>query len=64
MQPLLERARTGAWPRNQDARAIHSNPKLIGDISTVQVKDEDPDAGKNLAAVALGKVAQVLGQNV
>jgi len=29
--------------------------KLIGDISTGQVEDEDPDKGKNPAAVALSK---------
>ena len=30
--------------------------KLIGDISTGQVEDADPNAGKNPAAVALGKL--------
>jgi hypothetical protein len=30
--------------------------KLIGDISTGEVADEDPNAGKNSAAVALGKL--------
>lgn len=30
--------------------------KLIGDISTGQVKDENPDEGKNPAAVALGRL--------
>ena len=35
--------------------------KLIGDISTGQVEDEDPDAGKNPAAVALGKLGGAKG---
>jgi len=35
--------------------------KLIGDISTGQVEDQDPDAGKNPAAVALGKLGGVKG---
>jgi hypothetical protein len=35
--------------------------KLIGDISTGQVEDADPDAGKNPAAVALGKLGGVKG---
>jgi hypothetical protein len=30
--------------------------KLIGDISTGQAQDVDPNAGKNPAAVALGKL--------
>lgn len=30
--------------------------KLIGDISTGEVKEADPNAGKNSAAVALGKL--------
>ena len=35
--------------------------KLIGDISTGQVEDQDPNAGKNPAAVALGKLGGVKG---
>ncbi len=35
--------------------------KLIGDISTGQVQDEDPNAGKNPAAVALGKLGGLKG---
>jgi len=33
--------------------------KLIGDISTGQVEDTDPNVGKNPAAVALGKLGGV-----
>ncbi len=35
--------------------------KLIGDISTGQAEDTDPNAGKNPAAVALGKLGGVKG---
>jgi hypothetical protein len=35
--------------------------KLIGDISTGQAIDENPDAGKNPAAVALGKLGGIKG---
>jgi hypothetical protein len=35
--------------------------KLIGDISTGQVEDADPNAGKNPAAVALGKLGGAKG---
>ena len=35
--------------------------KLIVDISTGQVEDEDPNKGKNPAAVALGKLGGLKG---
>lgn len=35
--------------------------KLIGDISTGQAADQDPDAGKNLAAVELGRLGGLKG---
>ena len=35
--------------------------KIIGDISTGQAEDQDPNAGKNPAAVALGKLGGVKG---
>lgn len=35
--------------------------KLIGDILTGQVKDAEPDDGKNAAAVALGKLGGAKG---
>lgn len=35
--------------------------KLIGDISTGQVKDQDPDEGKNPAAVELGRLGGIKG---
>lgn len=35
--------------------------KLIVDISTGQVEDEDPNKGKNPAAVALGKLGGIKG---
>ena len=35
--------------------------KMIGDISTGQAEDQDPNAGKNPAAVALGKLGGVKG---
>ena len=35
--------------------------KLIGDISTGQVEDKNPDDGKNPAAVALGKLGGAKG---
>jgi hypothetical protein len=35
--------------------------KLIGDISTGQAEDEDPDAGKDPAAVSLGRKGGLKG---
>lgn len=35
--------------------------KLIVDLSTGEAQDQDPDAGKNPAAVALGKIGGVKG---
>ena len=35
--------------------------KLIGDISTGEAVDEDPNAGKNPAAVALGRLGGLKG---
>lgn len=36
--------------------------KLIGDISTGQAQDEDPDAGKDPAAIALGRRGGLKGK--
>ena len=38
--------------------------KLIGDISTRQIEDEDPNKGKNPAAVALGRLGGLKGGKV
>ena len=35
--------------------------KLIGDIATKKVQDQDPDQGKNPAAVALGRLGGLKG---
>lgn len=35
--------------------------KLIGDIATGEVKDNDPNKGKNPAAVALGRLGGLKG---
>ena len=37
-------------------RDISQRAKLIVDIATGEVEDEDPDAGKNPAAVELGRL--------
>lgn len=56
---MLERARMRAWLLNPSAP--FQLAKLIGDISTGQVEDADPNSGKNPAAVALGKLGGVKG---
>lgn len=35
--------------------------KMIGDIATGQTSEKDPDAGKNAAAVALGRLGGAKG---
>lgn len=42
-------------------RDISQRAKLIVDIATGEVEDENPDAGKNPAAVALGRKGGLKG---
>lgn len=42
-------------------RDVSQLAKLIVDISTGDIQDADPDAGKNPAAVALGKLGGKVG---
>lgn len=47
--------------RPKRPRDTNQLAKLIVDISTGQVEDVDPNAGKNPAAVALGKLGGMKG---
>lgn len=47
--------------RPKRPRDLFQLAKLIGDISTGQAQDQDPNAGKNPAAVALGKLGASKG---